>query len=146
MLGFSWRAAHHTLVDPALCYAEMLKAAAAELLQRLPGPRTPRWPEGERFAAAFGHGSLQVELYAPAGRDPQTPHERDEVYFVLAGSGDFVAAGERTSFRAGDALFVAAGVAHRFENFSADFCTWVVFYGPIGGERQPDPPHGPAPC
>jgi hypothetical protein len=27
-----------------------------------------------------------------------------------------------------------AGAVHRFENFSNDFVTWVVFYGPQGGE------------
>jgi len=31
-------------------------------------------------------------------------------------------------------LFVPAGVEHRFEHFSEDFSTWVVFYGPRGGE------------
>ena len=24
---------------------------------------------------------------------------------------------------------------HRFEEFSDDFATWVMFYGPEGGER-----------
>ena len=78
---------------------------------------------------------LSIEIYAPLGRDPQTPHDRDEVYFVISGSGDFVVAGERRRCGAGDALFVAASVAHRFENFSEDFATWVVFYGPPGGEK-----------
>lgn len=32
--------------------------------------------------------------------------------------------------------FVAAGVEHRFEDFTADFATWVVFWGPKGGEQQ----------
>jgi len=32
-------------------------------------------------------------------------------------------------------LWVAAGVEHRFENFSADLAAWVVFYGPAGGEK-----------
>jgi hypothetical protein len=31
-------------------------------------------------------------------------------------------------------FFVPAGVAHRFERFSPDFATWVVFWGPHGGE------------
>jgi len=113
----------------------MLKASLADLLRCLPGPRTPNWPDGERFVEAFAHGSLVVELYAPVGSDPQTPHTRDEVYFVVSGTGEFVVAGERTHFGAGDALFAAAGVAHRFENFSTDFVTWVAFYGPEGGER-----------
>jgi hypothetical protein len=26
-------------------------------------------------------------------------------------------------------------VPHRFENFTDDFGTWVIFYGPEGGER-----------
>jgi hypothetical protein len=31
-------------------------------------------------------------------------------------------------------LFAAAGVEHRFENFSDDLALWVIFYGPEGGE------------
>lgn len=112
----------------------MVKASLQNLLQCLPGPKTERWPDGERFAEAFGHGSLVVELYAPVGVDPQTPHDRDEVYFVMSGSGEFVMAGERSQFQTGDALFVASGVEHRFENFTSDFTTWVIFYGPSGGE------------
>jgi mannose-6-phosphate isomerase-like protein (cupin superfamily) len=106
----------------------------ADLLQRLPGPRSRKWPDGERFVEVFARGTLLIELYAPVGSDPQNPHDRDEVYFVIAGSGEFVAAGERTRFAAGDALFVAAHVEHRFEDFTPDFAAWVVFYGPVGGE------------
>jgi mannose-6-phosphate isomerase-like protein (cupin superfamily) len=112
----------------------MLLARSSELLHRLPGPRSAKWPDGERFVEAFRHGTLVLELYAPRGHDPQTPHDRDEVYFVISGSGEFVQAGERQAFAAGDALFVAAHVEHRFENFSPDFAAWVVFYGPLGGE------------
>jgi hypothetical protein len=41
----------------------------------------------------------------------------------------------RHAFSAGDVLFVPAGVPHRFEDFTDDFGTWVIFYGPEGGER-----------
>ena len=111
-----------------------MKASVSDLLAHLPGPKTDRWPDGERFAEAFSHGTLTVELYAPIGSDPQTPHTRDEVYIVVSGSGEFVGGGARSPFKPGDALFVAAGVEHRFENFTADFTTWVIFYGPAGGE------------
>jgi hypothetical protein len=90
---------------------------------------------GGLFAELFRHGSLSVELYRPIGADHQTPHTRDELYVIMAGTGDFVCAGERRAFVAGEVLFVAAGIEHRFERFSADFCTWVFFYGPEGGER-----------
>jgi mannose-6-phosphate isomerase-like protein (cupin superfamily) len=102
----------------------------ADALARLPGPA------GERFAALLRHGSLEVELYAPRGRDPQSPHRRDELYVVVSGYGEFVHAGRRSSFGPGDCLFVAAGVEHRFESFSDDFATWVFFYGPDGGEKD----------
>ena len=112
-----------------------MRARGSDLLRLLPGPKSSRWPDGERFVEAFRHGTLVVELYAPRDHDPQHPHDRDEAYFVISGAGEFVVNGERSRCAAGDALFVAAHVAHRFENFSADFATWVVFYGPTGGER-----------
>ena len=99
-----------------------------EALARLPGP------VGERFRTLFRHGSLEVEIYAPRGSDPQQPHTRDEVYVVISGSGWFVNGDERHRFAPGDLLFVPAGVEHRFEDFSDDFATWVIFYGPEGGE------------
>ena len=113
-----------------------MRANAAELLSRLPGPVTAQWPEGERFVRAMAHGTMNVELYAPVGHDPQTPHAQDELYFIHAGKGEFVLDGERCGFHAGDALFVPADIEHRFENFSADFATWVVFWGPLGGEQE----------
>jgi mannose-6-phosphate isomerase-like protein (cupin superfamily) len=89
---------------------------------------------GRASALLLAHGSLELRWYAPRGVDAQTPHTRDEVYVVASGAGWFVRGGERVAFSAGDALFVRAGVAHRFEDFSEDFATWVMFYGPEGGE------------
>ena len=42
-------------------------------------------PDGQRFATVFRHGTLQVEIYAPRGHDPQRPHIRDEAYIVIQG-------------------------------------------------------------
>jgi mannose-6-phosphate isomerase-like protein (cupin superfamily) len=92
-------------------------------------------PDGKRFATTFEHGSLQVEIYAPRGFDPQQPHTRDEIYFVAAGNGEYVCGENRTMFSATDLLFAAAGVEHRFENFTDDLVVWVLFYGPEGGEK-----------
>lgn len=84
---------------------------------------------------AFEHGTLTVKVYAPRGTDPQQPHTRDEAYVVISGSGTFVHGGERVPFETGDFLFAAAGVVHRFEDFTDDFAVWVLFYGPEGGEQ-----------
>lgn len=87
------------------------------------------------FTELFKHGTLVVEFYKPNKVDYQKPHVRDEIYVVASGTGVFYNGGKRWNFKAGDFLFVPAGVAHRFENFSEDFSTWVFFYGPVGGEK-----------
>ena len=88
-----------------------------------------------RFATLLQRGSLSVEFYAPLGRDDQQPHAQDELYVVVSSRGEFVNGGDRHAFGPGDVLFVPAGVEHRFENFTDDFQTWVIFYGPTGGEQ-----------
>jgi mannose-6-phosphate isomerase-like protein (cupin superfamily) len=93
-------------------------------------------PDGRRDIEVFRHGSLAIELYAPRGNDPQTPHSRDEIYVIISGSGRFLWSGKETAFGAGDVLFVPAGEEHRFLDFGDDFATWVFFYGPEGGEAQ----------
>jgi mannose-6-phosphate isomerase-like protein (cupin superfamily) len=95
------------------------------------------------FVELLTHGSLSVEIYRPVGRDLQTPHTRDEVYVVVSGVGEFVNGGQRKPFEPGELLFVPAGVEHRFENFSDDFATWVIFYGPEGGEQTTKAPLPP---
>ncbi len=109
--------------------AERRRVSVAESLALLPGA------SGERFAKVLEHGSLVVEIYAPRGEDAQQLHTRDELYVVVNGGGHFVNGDERHAFAPGDVLFVPAGVAHRFEDFTDDLVVWVVFYGPEGGER-----------
>ena len=104
-----------------------MKITTAEGLEKLK-------ESGRLFMALFSHGSLSVEGYKPSGTDKQMPHDRDEIYVVISGHGMFVNGDQRYPFHPGDFLFVPAGVEHRFEEFSADFATWVFFYGPTGGE------------
>ena|ERR1700743_588030 len=88
------------------------------------------------FVKIMEHGSMFVEIYKPRITDHQTPHLQDEIYVIISGSGEFINGGERAPFSAGDILFVPAGVEHRFDNFTDDFATWVIFYGPEGGEPK----------
>ena len=105
---------------------------------------------GRLSARLLAHGTMEVRWYVPPGADPQTPHDRDELYMIASGTAVFVRAEERAPFQdnallslageervsvqAGDLLFVPAGTAHRFEAMSPDFGSWMVFYGPEGGE------------
>lgn len=79
---------------------------------------------------ALTNSDIEVRHYVPKGSDLQTPHDRDELYFVISGRGVFERNGATVDFAAGDALFAAAGETHRFKEFSDDFSTWVLFYGP----------------
>ncbi|UJP02267.1 MAG: cupin domain-containing protein [Nitrosomonas sp.] len=106
------------------------RTTLAEVLAKIPGP------DGERYAVGMERGSLRLLVYAPKGKDTQTPHEQDEVYIVVKGKGTFFDGKQRVPFEPNDVLFVPAGAEHRFENFSDDFVAWVVFYGPQGGEKE----------
>ena len=86
------------------------------------------------FTVMMKHGSMSIEYFAPQEVDTQIPHKQDEIYVIIKGRGTFYRNGERTSCKKNDILFVPAGMEHRFENFSDDFATWVIFYGADGGK------------
>ncbi len=111
---------------------------------------TPIEP-GHLSAKLMQYGSMEVRWYAPHLVDDQVPHDRDELYVVMSGTGVFVRSEESVPFREpgdvtlrgdervvvqpGDTLFVPAGTEHRFEAMSPDFGAWMIFYGPEGGEK-----------
>lgn len=101
----------------------------ADVQRAIPGP------DGAHAVSVLRRGTLDVRLAAaPERPTQQTSHTQDEVYVVIRGRGVFLHDGERDKFDSGDLLFVAAGAAHRFEDFSEDLAVWVVFHGPQGGE------------
>ncbi len=117
-----------------------MKTRFADALLQIPGPATDQYPEGAPSAILMRHGSMQLRLFTPCsnadGRDRQVPHEQDELYIVHRGTARFrVGDAEPVEAAPGDVLFVAAGERHLFTEFSTDFATWVVFYGPPGGEK-----------
>ena len=86
------------------------------------------------FVELFLHGSLAIEIYKPDKIDLQQPHDKDEAYFIISGTGKFLNGDTIIEFKPHDFLFVPARQTHRFFDFTDDFLTWVVFYGPTGGE------------
>lgn len=111
-----------------------MKANIQELLNKLPGPVSQQWPEGQRFVHALSHGSMSVELYQPLHIDWQTPHTQDELYIIHSGTGQLVIENDVHAVEPGMVFFVPAGSKHCFENFSEGFTTWVIFWGLDGGE------------
>ena len=84
----------------------------------------------DNFVTLMTGKNGRLLLFAPDGEDRQTPHTQDEFYVIVSGSGSFRRGEEAVTFVAGDVLFVPAQMPHRFENFSDDFQTWVIFFGP----------------
>lgn len=125
--------------------------APAKIRASIADAKTRPNDAGRATALMLANGSMELRWFSLKLADPQTPHDRDELYIVVSGTGVFMRAvesgpfddtilpiqgEERVTFGPGDALFVAAGTVHRFEDFSDDFATWVIFYGPEGGERR----------
>ena len=91
--------------------------------------------DGKRFASVAERGSLKLLCSFPLRPNVQSPHDQDELYFVVRGQGVLYHDGKRDAFAAGDVMFIAAGTEHRFEDFSDDLTVWIAFYGPRGGEQ-----------
>ncbi len=94
----------------------------ADGIARMPGP------DRDQYDVLLRAGAVEVGFYAPRGIDDQAPHDRDEAYVVMKGTGWFRNGTSRTRFEPGDVLFVPARVEHRFEEFSDDLALWVFFW------------------
>ena len=74
---------------------------------------------------------LSMGLYQlPAGgKDPQSPHTEDEVYYVVSGKAKIKVADEDRAVQAGSVVYVAKNVEHRFHSIEEDL-TVLVFFAP----------------
>jgi len=89
----------------------------------------------EKLRAAGGgyeivHESAGLELgvYVLVAPEPdrQQPHEDDEVYVVLDGTGVLEVDGASINLKEGDAVFVEAGAEHRFTAYE-QLAVLVIF-------------------
>jgi mannose-6-phosphate isomerase-like protein (cupin superfamily) len=105
-----------------------MKFTIEEFRGKLPLPADEKWKDGVWFTNAFTKGDFELEFFAPRGKDYQTPHEKDEFYIIVSGTADLITENESVNCKIGDALFVAEGELHHFENISEDFAAWVIFF------------------
>ena len=84
-----------------------------------------------RYRQILDRPSMTAGIYVlPAGAtDNQRPHDRDEIYYVLAGSGKLVVEADTFAAEPGMALFVAADASHRFIEIDEALDLLVVFGG-----------------
>jgi mannose-6-phosphate isomerase-like protein (cupin superfamily) len=77
---------------------------------------------------------LELGVYVLMAPEPdrQQPHDFDELYVVLEGSGVLEVEGESTPLREGEAIFVPTGADHRFTAYE-QLALLVIFNGPHSG-------------
>src|SRR5690242_17141323 len=80
---------------------------------------------GGGYEVVHASPGLEIGVYVLVAPEPdrQQPHEYDEVYIVLEGSGVLEVEGVSTPLEEGGALFVAAGDEHRL---TADEDLWLL--------------------
>ena len=89
-----------------------------------------RQAAGELYQEFLRVPSMSVGLYVleAGAEDPQSPHQQDEIYYVIVGPGDDHR-GRPGSARAspGSVVFVAARVEHRFHSIDERLELLVLF-------------------
>jgi mannose-6-phosphate isomerase-like protein (cupin superfamily) len=77
---------------------------------------------------------LEVGVYVLVAPEPdrQQPHEDDEVYVVLEGSGVLNVEGEAIPVRQGQAVFVPAHAEHQFTAYEGLSVLVIFARGPVG--------------
>jgi mannose-6-phosphate isomerase-like protein (cupin superfamily) len=87
---------------------------------------------GELYHEFLRRDSMSAGLYVLRAReaDPQTPHDQDELYYVVSGRGRFRTGDTDRPVGPGSILFVEAGAEHRFHSITQDLSVLVVFAPP----------------
>src|SRR5512133_3466393 len=73
--------------------------------------------------------SMGLYVLPVGGKDPQSPHTEDEVYYVVSGRAKIMVADEDRDVQAGSIVYVAKNVAHHFHSIEQDL-TVLVFFAP----------------
>lgn len=97
-----------------------------------------RAQSGQLYLEFFEAKTMSVGVYelAAGSVDPQQPHTEDEIYYVVAGTGQVHIDGEDSEISPGSVIFVAAGVEHRFHSITDDLKLLVVFAPPRGSQAH----------
>ena len=90
-----------------------------------------REQSGKRYLEFLRVRAMSAGAYVlPAGAaDPQSPHQEDEMYYVVRGRARMRAGSEDRAVSEGSVIFVAAGVEHRFHDITEELVV-LVFFAP----------------
>jgi len=93
-----------------------------------------RAASGKLYHEFLSVPAMSAGIYglAAGATDAQSPHDQDEIYYVISGRAHFRVADEDRPVQPDDTLYVAAHVPHKFHTITEDL-TLLVFFAPAEG-------------
>ena len=90
-----------------------------------------RKAHGQAYHEFFRIPAMSAGVYVLRAGTPdlQSPHQQDELYYVVAGRAHMQVAEEHREVSPGSVIFVEAGVEHRFYDIAEDL-DLLVFFAP----------------
>ncbi len=107
-------------------------------LAAIPGRRYPARRRTQNLVGGASPIATQsfcmgyVTLDPEGGQVPWHNQDSEEVYFVIAGSGEFCLGQERRTLTAGQAAYVPVGEFHQLTNTGKEPMVIIYVYGPAG--------------
>jgi mannose-6-phosphate isomerase-like protein (cupin superfamily) len=91
-----------------------------------------RLARSQQYHEFLRRDSMSAGLYVLRAReqDAQTPHDQDELYYVVSGRGTIRVSEDDREIGPGSIVFVEAGVEHRFHTITSNLTVLVVFAPP----------------
>jgi mannose-6-phosphate isomerase-like protein (cupin superfamily) len=71
--------------------------------------------------------SAGIYVLPPGATDNQTPHNEDEIYYVVRGKAKMRLGREEREVREAEVIFVEAGLEHRFFDIVEELVLLVIF-------------------
>jgi mannose-6-phosphate isomerase-like protein (cupin superfamily) len=71
--------------------------------------------------------SAGIYVLPAGGTDNQTPHQEDEIYYVVRGKAKIRLGREERAIREDDVIFVEKNLEHRFFNITEELMLLVIF-------------------
>jgi len=81
-------------------------------------------------ATNFSLGNVTLE--PNGGQVPWHNQEQEEVYFIVAGTGEMCLGEERQTLTTGQAVYIPSGVYHQLTNIGPEPLRMIYCYGPAG--------------
>lgn len=98
-----------------------------------------REASGRNYLSFVDRASFSIGLYdlSASSVDRQSPHQRDEVYYVVSGRAAIEVEDDVFAIEPGSIVYVEAEADHRFVEIVEDICTLVVFVNRPPAEAGP---------